>query len=173
MSNTPYQREDVRALERFNVHRHPTWQVFSGTGLKLVTSQPRSDTLTTRLPRRPNLHTRFLFKINYKVILRQIGTKLLFALSEGERSVRDGPCNFESRSIDEDDIWFCFHLSNFHTVNPGEDKKGVEFLELCRYNMIYGPSGKPSREDSKFLSIRGKIAVYEHEINFSHFCEKL
>ncbi|GFV70563.1 hypothetical protein TNCV_4958121 [Trichonephila clavipes] len=28
----------------------PTRRVFRGNGLKLVTSQPRSDTLTTRLP---------------------------------------------------------------------------------------------------------------------------
>ncbi|GFT71237.1 hypothetical protein TNCV_3002291 [Trichonephila clavipes] len=42
-------REDVQALDRFNVHRYPTWRVFRGTGL--VTSQLRSDTLTTRLPR--------------------------------------------------------------------------------------------------------------------------
>ncbi|GFT89636.1 HTH_Tnp_Tc3_2 domain-containing protein [Trichonephila clavipes] len=32
------------------MHCSPTRRVFSGTGLKLVTSQPRSDTLTTRLP---------------------------------------------------------------------------------------------------------------------------
>ncbi|GFW74025.1 hypothetical protein TNCV_545491 [Trichonephila clavipes] len=37
------------ALDRFNVHRSPTRWVFSGTGLELVTSQPQSDTLTTRL----------------------------------------------------------------------------------------------------------------------------
>ncbi|GFW54196.1 hypothetical protein TNCV_4372701 [Trichonephila clavipes] len=38
---------------RVNVHRSPTWRVFSGSGLELVTSQLRSDTLTTRLPRPP------------------------------------------------------------------------------------------------------------------------
>ncbi|GFY26726.1 uncharacterized protein TNCV_4374721, partial [Trichonephila clavipes] len=31
------QREDVSALDRFNVHRCPTRRVFSGTGLELVT----------------------------------------------------------------------------------------------------------------------------------------
>ncbi|GFW95526.1 uncharacterized protein TNCV_1722271 [Trichonephila clavipes] len=36
---TPYQREDVSALDRFNVHRCPTRQVFSGTGLEPVTKQ--------------------------------------------------------------------------------------------------------------------------------------
>ncbi|GFX11607.1 uncharacterized protein TNCV_5141821 [Trichonephila clavipes] len=37
LTTTPHQREDVSALDRFNVHRCPTRWVFSGTGLKLVT----------------------------------------------------------------------------------------------------------------------------------------
>ncbi|GFX93262.1 uncharacterized protein TNCV_4761411 [Trichonephila clavipes] len=39
LTTTPHQREDVSALDRFNVHRCPTWRVFSGTGLELVTWQ--------------------------------------------------------------------------------------------------------------------------------------
>ncbi|GFX88001.1 uncharacterized protein TNCV_4374651 [Trichonephila clavipes] len=39
LTPTPNQREDVLALDRFNVHRCPTRLVFSGTGLELVTSQ--------------------------------------------------------------------------------------------------------------------------------------
>ncbi|GFV69263.1 uncharacterized protein TNCV_3861851 [Trichonephila clavipes] len=39
LTTTPHQREDVLALDRFNVHRCPTRRVFSGTGLKLVTRQ--------------------------------------------------------------------------------------------------------------------------------------
>ncbi|GFU56724.1 uncharacterized protein TNCV_1822521 [Trichonephila clavipes] len=39
LTNTPHQQEDVSALDRFNVHRYPTWRVFSGTGLELVTKQ--------------------------------------------------------------------------------------------------------------------------------------
>ncbi|GFW76356.1 uncharacterized protein TNCV_1581351 [Trichonephila clavipes] len=39
LTTTPHQREDVSALDRFNVHRCPTWRVFSGTGLELVTRQ--------------------------------------------------------------------------------------------------------------------------------------
>ncbi|GFV24987.1 uncharacterized protein TNCV_884531 [Trichonephila clavipes] len=35
--STPHQREDVSALDTFNVHRYPTRRVFSGTGLELVT----------------------------------------------------------------------------------------------------------------------------------------
>ncbi|GFU70899.1 hypothetical protein TNCV_2206161 [Trichonephila clavipes] len=50
LTTTPHQREDVWTLNGFNVHRSSAWQVFNGTGLELVTSQPRSDTLTTRLP---------------------------------------------------------------------------------------------------------------------------
>ncbi|GFX70023.1 uncharacterized protein TNCV_340501 [Trichonephila clavipes] len=38
-TTTPHQREDVSALDRFNVHRCPTRWVFSGTGLELVTRQ--------------------------------------------------------------------------------------------------------------------------------------
>ncbi|GFW98996.1 uncharacterized protein TNCV_1782151 [Trichonephila clavipes] len=39
LTTTPHQREDVSALDRFNVHRCPTWRVFSGTGLEPVTKQ--------------------------------------------------------------------------------------------------------------------------------------
>ncbi|GFT59075.1 uncharacterized protein TNCV_186531 [Trichonephila clavipes] len=39
LTPTPYQREDVSALDRFSVHRCPTRRVFSGTGLELVTRQ--------------------------------------------------------------------------------------------------------------------------------------
>ncbi|GFS63118.1 uncharacterized protein TNCV_3743541 [Trichonephila clavipes] len=39
LTTTPHQREDVSALDRFNVHRCPTRRVFNGTGLKLVTRQ--------------------------------------------------------------------------------------------------------------------------------------
>ncbi|GFS80639.1 uncharacterized protein TNCV_3870551 [Trichonephila clavipes] len=39
LTTTPLQREDVSALDRFNVHRCPTRRVFSGTGLELVTKQ--------------------------------------------------------------------------------------------------------------------------------------
>ncbi|GFU88227.1 uncharacterized protein TNCV_846201 [Trichonephila clavipes] len=36
---TPHQREDISALDRFNVHRCPTRRVFSGTGIEPVTKQ--------------------------------------------------------------------------------------------------------------------------------------
>ncbi|GFX93963.1 uncharacterized protein TNCV_3413251 [Trichonephila clavipes] len=39
LTTTPHQREDVSALDRFNVHRRPTRRVFSGTGLEPVTKQ--------------------------------------------------------------------------------------------------------------------------------------
>ncbi|GFT24498.1 uncharacterized protein TNCV_3253111 [Trichonephila clavipes] len=39
LTTTPHQREDVSALDRFNVHRCPTRRVFSGTRLELVTRQ--------------------------------------------------------------------------------------------------------------------------------------
>ncbi|GFT62492.1 uncharacterized protein TNCV_4600931 [Trichonephila clavipes] len=37
LTTAPHQREDVSALDRFNVHRCPTRQVFSGIELELVT----------------------------------------------------------------------------------------------------------------------------------------
>ncbi|GFT24380.1 uncharacterized protein TNCV_3252281 [Trichonephila clavipes] len=37
LTTTPHQREDVSALDRFNMHRCPTWRVFCGTRLELVT----------------------------------------------------------------------------------------------------------------------------------------
>ncbi|GFX88032.1 uncharacterized protein TNCV_158501 [Trichonephila clavipes] len=39
LTTTPLQREEVSALDRFNVHRWPTRRVFSRTGLELVTRQ--------------------------------------------------------------------------------------------------------------------------------------
>ncbi|GFW04487.1 uncharacterized protein TNCV_878561 [Trichonephila clavipes] len=51
LTATPHQREDIY---RFNVHRSPTRRVFSGTELELMTHQPRSDALTTRLPWPPD-----------------------------------------------------------------------------------------------------------------------
>ncbi|GFU78958.1 hypothetical protein TNCV_307991 [Trichonephila clavipes] len=50
LTTTPHQREDVSALDRFNVHRCPTRRVFSGTGLEFMTYLPWPDTLTTGLP---------------------------------------------------------------------------------------------------------------------------
>ncbi|GFU82796.1 uncharacterized protein TNCV_265931 [Trichonephila clavipes] len=38
LTPTRHQREDVSALDRFNVHRCPTRWVFSGTGIELVTN---------------------------------------------------------------------------------------------------------------------------------------
>ncbi|GFW88781.1 uncharacterized protein TNCV_4972741 [Trichonephila clavipes] len=40
LTTTPLQREDISALDRFNVHRCPTRRVFCGTGLELETCQP-------------------------------------------------------------------------------------------------------------------------------------
>ncbi|GFV87678.1 uncharacterized protein TNCV_779621 [Trichonephila clavipes] len=53
LTTTPHQREDVSALDRFNVHRCPTRRVFSGTGIELMTCLPWLDTLTTELPQPP------------------------------------------------------------------------------------------------------------------------
>ncbi|GFW43720.1 uncharacterized protein TNCV_4770691 [Trichonephila clavipes] len=39
LTTTPHQREDVSALDRFNVHRCPTRRFLSGTGLEPVTKQ--------------------------------------------------------------------------------------------------------------------------------------
>ncbi|GFX81121.1 uncharacterized protein TNCV_1911131 [Trichonephila clavipes] len=50
LTTTPHRREDVSALDRFNVHRCPTRRVFSGTGIELMTRLPWLDTLTTGLP---------------------------------------------------------------------------------------------------------------------------
>ncbi|GFT09574.1 uncharacterized protein TNCV_4947541 [Trichonephila clavipes] len=37
LTSTPHQREDVSALDIFNVHRCSTRRVFNGTGIELVT----------------------------------------------------------------------------------------------------------------------------------------
>ncbi|GFX25452.1 uncharacterized protein TNCV_1998531 [Trichonephila clavipes] len=61
LTTTPHQLEDVSALDRFDVHRCPTRQVFSGIGLELVTRQAtirylyHSATAATPLLRHNNL----------------------------------------------------------------------------------------------------------------------
>ncbi|GFU68073.1 uncharacterized protein TNCV_2824161 [Trichonephila clavipes] len=40
LTTTPHQREDVSALDRFNVHGCPTRRFFSRTGLELMTCLP-------------------------------------------------------------------------------------------------------------------------------------
>ncbi|GFU89246.1 uncharacterized protein TNCV_2549671 [Trichonephila clavipes] len=50
LTTTPYKREDVSALDRFNGYRCPTRWVFSDNGLEIVTCLPWSDTLTTGQP---------------------------------------------------------------------------------------------------------------------------
>ncbi|GFW27797.1 hypothetical protein TNCV_766781 [Trichonephila clavipes] len=54
LTTTPHQWEDVSALDRFNVYRSLTRRVFGGTGLEIKTCQPRSNPLTTGLPRPPS-----------------------------------------------------------------------------------------------------------------------
>ncbi|GFT15455.1 hypothetical protein TNCV_3264701 [Trichonephila clavipes] len=55
-----HQREDVSALDRFNVHRCPTRRVFSGTGLEPMTKQATFRLLATRGPREMYLdHIKF------------------------------------------------------------------------------------------------------------------
>ncbi|GFY28618.1 uncharacterized protein TNCV_4150491 [Trichonephila clavipes] len=70
LTTTPHQREDVSALDRFNVHRCPTRRVFSGTGLEPVTKQAtvrylyHSATAATdyqRWSRARDFHKRILF----------------------------------------------------------------------------------------------------------------
>ncbi|GFY11689.1 uncharacterized protein TNCV_2539711 [Trichonephila clavipes] len=43
LTTTPHQREDVSALDRFNVHRCPTRWVFSGTGVPAQVSSTSLD----------------------------------------------------------------------------------------------------------------------------------
>ncbi|GFV60505.1 transposable element Tc3 transposase [Trichonephila clavipes] len=50
LTTTPDERQDVCALDRFNVHKLLTLQVLSGTELELVTCLTLFDTLTTGLP---------------------------------------------------------------------------------------------------------------------------
>ncbi|GFW20016.1 uncharacterized protein TNCV_867221 [Trichonephila clavipes] len=91
----PHQREDVSALDRFNVHRCPTRRVFSGTRLELVTRQA-----TIRYLYHLATAATGLFTDNFTDFYGLIDF-LLTSLFETKRS--DGPRNFEPRSRDEDD----------------------------------------------------------------------
>ncbi|GFW74050.1 uncharacterized protein TNCV_545741 [Trichonephila clavipes] len=77
LTTTPHQREDVSALDRFNVHRCPTRRVFSGTGLEPVTKQAT---------------VRYLY--------HSATAAPLFSCT---RAFGDGPRNFEPWSSDVDD----------------------------------------------------------------------
>ncbi|GFW33087.1 uncharacterized protein TNCV_2110171 [Trichonephila clavipes] len=57
-------------LDRFKVHRCPTGQVFSGTGLELMTCLPCSDTLTTGRPQPRRCEGSPPQKSHYSVIYR-------------------------------------------------------------------------------------------------------
>ncbi|GFW15661.1 uncharacterized protein TNCV_3581591 [Trichonephila clavipes] len=70
LTTTPHQREDVSALDRFNVHRCPTRRVFSGTGLELVTRQAtirylyHSATVATQQPLKVKAYCAHLRKLD-------------------------------------------------------------------------------------------------------------
>ncbi|GFV12018.1 integrase catalytic domain-containing protein [Trichonephila clavipes] len=70
LTTTPHQREDVSALDRFNVHRCPTRRVFSGTGIELMTCLPWLDTLTTGLPQPQHLSERLGIRHVMTVVYR-------------------------------------------------------------------------------------------------------
>ncbi|GFT57241.1 uncharacterized protein TNCV_1692441 [Trichonephila clavipes] len=113
LTTTPHQREDVSALDRFNVHRCPTRRVFSGTGLELVTKQatPYIRILT---PLETN-RLRELMHVNSIRALSLVwdgGEKrglpaqlvnIKVALFSCTRAFADGPRHFETWSSDEDD----------------------------------------------------------------------
>ncbi|GFY04991.1 uncharacterized protein TNCV_561231 [Trichonephila clavipes] len=50
LTTTPHQREDISALDRFNVLRCPTRRVFGGTGLELVTREQQLHSREIRNP---------------------------------------------------------------------------------------------------------------------------
>ncbi|GFU21275.1 uncharacterized protein TNCV_1475681 [Trichonephila clavipes] len=82
LTTTPHQREDVSALDRFNVHRCPTRRVFSGTGLELVTRQAtvrylyHSATAATE----PPLNTRIdNYDIQFAVLLHERVRVMIFS----------------------------------------------------------------------------------------------
>ncbi|GFW64093.1 uncharacterized protein TNCV_707981 [Trichonephila clavipes] len=104
LTTTPHQREDVSALDRFNVHRCPTRRVFSGTGIELMTCLPWLDTLTTGLPQPPG--------VNLK---KSLFTNV--ALQINARAIGDGLRNFEPRSSEENDTRTVSPPSpSFHTT---------------------------------------------------------
>ncbi|GFX40026.1 hypothetical protein TNCV_2273101 [Trichonephila clavipes] len=80
LTTTPHQREDVSALDRFNVHRCPTRRVFSGTWIELMTCLPWLDTLTTGLPQ-PYLtatHENYVTNLEFRYL-----SLCLFLLTSG------------------------------------------------------------------------------------------
>ncbi|GFW78723.1 uncharacterized protein TNCV_4261461 [Trichonephila clavipes] len=92
LTTTPHQREDVSALDRFNVHRCPTWRVFSGTGLELMTCRPWSDTLTTGLPQPHPIEEEKNHNIHIKSTLYSQG---FLASNEEEREKARSQIGFE------------------------------------------------------------------------------
>ncbi|GFY26071.1 uncharacterized protein TNCV_353891 [Trichonephila clavipes] len=104
VTTTPHKREDVSALDRFNVHRCPTRRVFSGTGLEFVTRQATFRYLYHSATAATNPKT-----IEYSQSSRN-----------DTRAIDVGSRNFEPRSSDESETWAGILYANYH-IKPTEE----------------------------------------------------
>ncbi|GFV13119.1 uncharacterized protein TNCV_4070591 [Trichonephila clavipes] len=101
----PHQREDVSALDRFNVHRCPTRRVFSGTGLELV---PRP------APVRHLYHSATANTLCNRRLVWELRCSPLFRLDRGKSKI-DLPYNSASQTSN---IFNPIFNHNFHRPPP-------------------------------------------------------
>ncbi|GFU73809.1 uncharacterized protein TNCV_554371 [Trichonephila clavipes] len=89
LTTTPHQREDVSALDRFNVHRCPTRRVFSGTGIELMTCLPWLDRGCGSPVVKVSNHGRHVMSsIPVPLKTRRVGQRCTLNLSRAETSSR-------------------------------------------------------------------------------------
>ncbi|GFU14763.1 uncharacterized protein TNCV_2806891 [Trichonephila clavipes] len=103
-TTTPHQREDVSALDRFNVNRCPTRRVFSGTGLEPVTKQATDCGSPVVKVSDHGRHVMSSSPVPLKI--RRVGQRCSLNLLRAETSsrwcgvvVRRGRCQLRCRSL--------------------------------------------------------------------------
>ncbi|GFU44711.1 hypothetical protein TNCV_1612951 [Trichonephila clavipes] len=112
LTTTPHQREDVSALDRFNVHRcHLHGEVFSGTWIELMTCLPWLDTLTTLGYRSP-------FKFLEDTDVKSCENKFNFFLEDKCKNLEMHVCNTSTLSLEKTAL-----LDNLHKLEESNLEK--------------------------------------------------
>ncbi|GFW02873.1 transposon Tf2-6 polyprotein [Trichonephila clavipes] len=183
LTTTPHQREDVSALDRFNVHRCPTRRVFSGTGLELATRQATIRYLyhsaTAAVPR---------LKDKVEKCIQNCVTCILTNRKRGKQDVIDAFSKFTwlypTRSTDAAEV--INRLENQRHVfgNPARiiTDKGSAFTssafeDYCKKQNILHISittglprsnGQIEKQNSTIISVLSKLSVDDPVKLYSH-----
>ncbi|GFW45502.1 uncharacterized protein TNCV_3244421 [Trichonephila clavipes] len=137
LTTTLHQREDISALDRFNVHRCPTRRVFSGTGLEPVTKQ------ATQLGDVPTIFRRSLHvKRNLEVVRNDKVSST--SLDHGTWSVAQSPrvpCDVNIQSINQKRGPYCQVIySQFGlAIHQNDHQARRRFVEWAQNEIAVAP----------------------------------